>query len=488
MFLRNLKMNDCKIIKKTRKDKFATIFVYFLSILASVFGILLNFVLARVLEANLYGEIQYYIALCTTISQFMIFGLTWFVIREAKNSNQYGQIINKALTFYCAVVSFIVPIAFYYLYNYASYRANELVFSIVILLIAFFMGINSLISSYFQGIGKYQNTILFENLLPKAIMLILTIIFLLIGKIYDFGSKYLFYYLIIYGTLAIVFIALFFRKINLHFSFSEIISISYFFGVTITYSITNEITKVLQGGLFDNAVALATISVSLSIINLISIFTNVLNNLTKPIFAKYYRLNDNKNILNTYRFNTRINSYFAIPMYIFFITNSTKFLTFFGESYLVYPIILSILALKDAVSTLTGPNGTMLSMTGHEKVELLNGGTNILIYVIFALVFSYDKIYGLSLSLLISSVVINVLKYIEVWVIFKKAPLDFKTIMTIILIILIDFACIFFLQYISNFIVWLIVGMVVGICLIVLNFIISLYRKTDFKELLRLKL
>ena len=57
------------------KNKTYNIITYVLSFSASAVGILLNFVLARVLRAEAYGHLQYLVALSTTFSQFMIIGL-----------------------------------------------------------------------------------------------------------------------------------------------------------------------------------------------------------------------------------------------------------------------------------------------------------------------------------------------------------------------------------------------------------------------------
>ena len=66
---------------------------------------------------------------------------------------------------------------------------------------------------------------------------------------------------------------------------------------------------------------------------LVNVFTNVITNITKPIFALYSKSGDTNSLLSTYRFATRINSYVAIPLFLFFITQGNKFLYFFGDSF-----------------------------------------------------------------------------------------------------------------------------------------------------------
>lgn len=461
---------------------------YFLSIASSIIGIGLNFFLAHVLQAEAYGEIQYLVSISTTISNFLLFGLSSFLIKESKNINNKNSIINKCFSLYFAIVIFLLPILYFVLSKMTLKYNIEMIMIIIILVVAVFMGINSMISSYYQGLGKYHISIIFESLLPKLVLFILAIIFTLIGKITNFQANYLYCYAIIYGTIAILFAFRLFKKIDFSFTKGEIKSIVYFFGVTITYTLSQNLTKVLQGGLYDNKVALAIISVSLSIISIVSIFTNVINSITKPIYAKYSREGNKNEILSTYQLNTRVNCYISIPFYIFFLTQGERFLYLFGSSYLAYPNILTILSIYSMVSCITGPNGSMLAMTGKEKWELINGIVYLLVFLLCAYLFSNDKIYGLCLSLLIGDLIVNILKYIEVWVLFKKSPLNLKTLLTIAIIFVVDFAIIFFLKFIDDLLLWLAIGLFIGVLAIIINFSITPFRKSDLKTILDLSI
>jgi len=159
------------------------------------------------------------------------------------------------------------------------------------------------------------------------------------------------------------------------------------------------------------------------------------------------------------------------------ITQGSKFLSFFGPSYTIYPYLIIMLAFRSLVADITGPSGTMLSMIGKEKIELINGFINIGTFVLFAFIFSNDEVYGLCFALLLSTIVVNITKYIEIWVLFRKTPLDIKTLITLLVIAVIDFFAIFFLKFIGNMWIWLIVAISVGLLTIGVNFLVSLYRK-----------
>ena len=479
-------MDKKNIVRKSRN-----IFIYLLSFSASFVGIALNFFLAKVLEAEAFGYIQYLIALATTCSQFLIFGLNSFLIREAKNEKHKGEIFNKCFTVYLILALFIIPIVFFILQNYTSYTVNNFSLSISVLIVAILMGVTTLFSSYYQGVGKYQISIVFESLLPKLFLLVTAIVFLIIGNLSGFTEKYLLFYIIFYSLVAIPFIIKLFKRFDIGLSFNDFKTLFFFFGVTVTYSLGNNLTKVLQGSLYHDTQVLGIISVSISIVALVRVFTSVLDNLIKPIFAKQKRENNIDGLIQTYRFETRANSYVVIPLYLFFIFHSSKFLVLFGESYTLYPAILLFIALANGLNDITGPNGTLLAMTGKEKWELFNGFIYFGVYFVCIFIFASDSIYGLCIALLIAQAVVNIAKYVEVWLIYKKAPLDVKTVITLLLIILTNLAIILGIRFlpITNLFLWYVISISIGVVLVALNFfVVSLYRKKDFTELLSLRL
>ena len=182
-------------MKKIHPIKFKNILIYLLSFSASACGILLNFVLARFLEANQFGKLQYLVALATTVSQFLILGMNSFLIREAKNKDQKGEVFNKCTSLYLAIVLFFLPIIYFVLKNILSSKYSDNIVVVFVVIMAILIGLNTLITSFFQGKGKFHLTILFENLLPKLTLLIISLIFIYIGKTSILQEKYLLFYI-----------------------------------------------------------------------------------------------------------------------------------------------------------------------------------------------------------------------------------------------------------------------------------------------------
>jgi len=464
--------------------------IYLLSFTSSVIGVILNFYLARQLGAESYGRLQYLVALATTLSSFFLLGLNTLLIREANNPKNLNHIFSKCLSVYSLVAVFSAPIMHYVLINHLPNTSGSFVTTAIVIGVALLMGVDTLVASYYQGVGNYRKTVVFENFLPKLLLLIASICFVALNQAKLLETFYLLLYLVIYGVIAVPFLIRLFKGFDFSLSREEWASVFFFFGVTITYSLGNNLTKVLHGSLYRNDVALAIVSVSLSIVSLIRVFTGVLDNLVKPIFAQKKRENDSTGLLDIYRFDTRVNSYISIPLYLFFAIHSERFLSVFGNDYCEYPTILLIIAAANAVSDLTGPNGTMLAMTGKEKWELFNGFLYFGAYFAGVFVFSFDPIHGLSLALLGGQIIVNTAKYVEVWVFYRVNPLDLKTFFSMLIIFAVDFGVVFALRFLSvGLWPWIAIGIGVGALLVLGNFfLLSLFRKEDFKRLLALRL
>ena len=104
-------------------------------------------------------------------------------------------------------------------------------------------------------------------------------------------------------------------------------------------------------------------------------------------------------------------------------------------------------------------------------------------------IFSFDRIYGLTISLLIAQIGVNLAKYIETCFLYKKNPLNFKTILSMLIIIMVNGGIVLVFLFVKvNIVLWMIFGVMAGVACVLINFFVaSLYRKTDFKTLLSLR-
>lgn len=466
---------------KTNKGH-QTIVIYIFSIISSLISIGLNFFLARTLGAHEYGGLQYFLSLILTTTSFLVFGMVPYLMRESGNENN-KNVLNRCISYYSIICLFALPIMYFIFKNDNNLQDSLSIWMIIIASI--FYGLVLLFGGYFTGIGKHDISVNIDSLIPKTILFLTSVVFILIYRVSFFNGLFLIIHTFIYFVIGTFLLLRHFRKIDLKTNRQEFISISFFFGTTITNTLTSNLTKVLQVSLFENSVVLAIISISLSIVAVANIFTSVISSIANPIFAKLKRDNENNSVINLLRFITRCNSYICVPLFLFFALHANRFLSLFGSEYTIYPYIFVILSLKTLFTSILGSNGTLLSMTKKENLELINGILHLLSFLILCFVFSFDPIYGLCLSLSISDILISIIKFIEVWFIYKRPPLDIKTIVKILLVIVSNILLIWATKFIFNNILWFILSGLLGIACIVLNFIIPIY-KADFKTLIHL--
>ena len=127
-------------------------------------------------------------------------------------------------------------------------------------------------------------------------------------------------------------------------------------------------------------------------------------------------------------------------------------------------------------------------MTNHEKNELFNSLAHFGVFALACWIFSFNKIYGLAIALVVGEIFLTIIKFTEVCFIFKKLAMNLKSVLTLFIIIAIDGIIIFSYRYIpiNNLYLWFGIGIMIGLCIIGINFIVSLYRKSDFRHLFKI--
>lgn len=464
--------------------------VYIFSITGAVLGFSLNIILARTLTLAELDKVKYLVALITTLSNIFVVGLPSFITREANRISDVKKMMSKCYTFFFLVSLFVIPIVFFILSNYTVYTSGNITLSILVIIISILMGILTLIASLLLGERKYKSYYFVETVFPKLLLVILCSLFIVIGLTNKISQSYLLFYLFIYLVLDIFFILKQFRSFSLSFTRNEIVTISVFFGTTIAQVLVSSLSPILQSNMFPDVVGVTSIiATSTLLMSVVNVFTNVLSSILKPHFAKAYIDQDDSKILDYYRFGTRTNLYFSIPVYLFFIVFPAYFLSVFSENLAIYPYVLSIVALTQMLSSLCGTTGALLSMVGEEKKQFMNVVIQFFVFIICIFIFRHQDIYGIVISTLISEITITVIKFLEVGLKYKTIPLDIKTVISVLLMIAADFLVVFGFSFlhIDNILVWFCIAIPLGIVILVLNVVLTPYGKNDFMRLVRFK-
>lgn len=463
------------------------IFTYFLSIGGALLGFLLNILLARVLNLQQLDKVKYLVSLIGMIANFLVIGLPTFMTREANAIEKDHLLASKCYSLYFSFALLAAPIVYFLLKNYVVFTSGDLFLSILIVLVSVFYGFILIYVGFSLGRRKYNLTYIIETIIPKGILLLLVIVFGCLHEANLLSDYYVLFYLIIYFVLSVSVVFKDFKKITFSFSKSEITSICFFYSISIAQNLTLHLSTIIQGNLFPEIVGvISTLSTSALLMSVVSVFTNVLSLITRPIFAEKHKKRDLNGIIEVYRYSTRTNLYLAIPIYLFFIFFPNEFLSIFNAELVQYSGVFIVSVISSLVSNFCGTTGAMLSMTGHEKKQVLNTLIQFLVFIVCAFVFSGNSIYGMALSTMIAEVVITIIKFIEVGFIFKKAPFDSKTLFSIILPVIIDIVIIGCFKFIniSNILVWFFVAIFVGLLVVVINLFVSPNGRNDIKRII----
>jgi O-antigen/teichoic acid export membrane protein len=171
---------------------------------------------------------------------------------------------------------------------------------------------------------------------------------------------------------------------------------------------------------------------------IITIFGENFANVGLPIFANALKEGNVKMMKIKFQEIARINVIFVLPLFFMVTFNSQGILGLFGEEYKSGNVILILILLGSFVNSFTGPNGSLLLMSGKEKLELLNGIIKFIIAIAVAIIFGRKYTWGIALGLALGEVVVNLLKCFEVFFFYRILPLQKKEAIYLFFIICLE--------------------------------------------------
>lgn len=455
-------------------------FSFILSVLSAFFGALFSFLAAKFLEAETYGEIQYYISIVTLLSSFMLFGVDSFLIKNAQFENNQQQLLSKSIVFVFAISTLILPIYAGIGYSFLSrlHQKSDLIFFIFV--IAFLLSLSSLGGAFLQSKSKYHLRLFLTSFIPHALFLAIFGIHYLTGTLDSFIKFYLLYYCLIYGAFGIVVTIKYLFPLADFFSSSQIKGII-FFGLTwVLYNITTPLSTIFIGEKYDDLGIAGIFSISNQLLTISGLATGIISQISNTTFAKYAKQNDIEKLFLNYERITRINMYVAVPFFAAFIIEAQNIMKFFGDSYLGHNAILILLTVSALIECVTGPCGTILLMGGKEKENFIASIVKFITFMIVLLSLIRFTELAAPIGLAVSSIISNAIKLIILRVSFKKNFFSLKTLLTFTALFSISAATFFGLSFIQNTIVWAVSNAFCGVALII-GFILLTPFKDDKK-------
>jgi O-antigen/teichoic acid export membrane protein len=436
-------------------------------ILGASIGFFLQFIVARLLGTTEFGRYNYFFGLASSISIIFSFGIAFYLPKVFQQSINKERLFS-GIIFSSGIIFVIFFVIFCYFYSPLISSTTDY---IILFLLSWLLFVMGYYRSFLVGIYSADKASLYGNFLLRGLTLLGFIVLVLL-----FGTKYLAILLALLFAHLIILSPFLIRTIKYtrpNFQFLKHASIFYF--IQLFYMFFGEYAKVLQGE-FLGLEAVAFLSISVVIGQMITLFGANFANVALPIFASAYKERNMSLLDKKFQETARINAFFVLPIFFFLIFNSDLVLGIFGAEYKEGNLILLFILSGSFINSFVGPNGSLLLMSGNEKWELLNGVIKFIIAFSISILLGKKFIWGIALGLAVSDIVVNLLKVIEVYYFFRIVPFNRNVVTYLIYIILFELALFISLKMISLDIVYI---FMISILLIILSWAISFSRSPN---------
>ncbi|HSK96282.1 MAG TPA: polysaccharide biosynthesis C-terminal domain-containing protein, partial [Euzebyales bacterium] len=143
----------------------------------------------------------------------------------------------------------------------------------------------------------------------------------------------------------------------------------------------------------------------------------------KPVLAGLSDQADHEGLTRVYTAATRWTLTLNIPFFLVSVLYPHAILAIFGESFASGATALILLAVGEVVVAGTGICGSIIDMTGHTRLKLVNTVVWIaLLLVCNVLLIPRWGLVGAATASLIATATINIIRLVEVWVVERLTP------------------------------------------------------------------
>lgn len=430
-----------KTTKKAGQVFLGKSFSYFLAFITGL-------IFARLLGPDIYGVYQLALTMTFTILIFTVFGMDAGLIRylpifKGKNKKEPTKgIINFSILF-SFISSSIVAIILFLAKDFISCTIfNEPRLSKILPIFGFilvFYSLVTVISGVFYAEKEAPLFVFYKEILER---IFLVFIFVLLYFYFDLRligiaiAKFLASLIVLFLTIKWVikrfpfllkrpFLPKINRKSFLVYSASLML-------IGFTYFFMGQINNLLLG-IYTVSKEVGFYSIGYVIASLVIFILVSFNSIFAPSISELYHAGDYKTLNREYSALTRLIWIFTLPIFLWVTIFSERILVIFGPEFVAAKWVLVFLAIGQFINAAVGPNGLMLSMSGHQKWEMFNGiAVACLNIVLNILLIPQLGAVGSAIASAIALSVVNIVKTIEVWYVMNMIPYNVKFIKPII--------------------------------------------------------
>jgi len=476
-----------EIKNKKSKINFDRILPILLSALAALFSMLTSLLIAKPLGNELYGVIQYYLGIMTTVSIIVGFGISFVLIKSSQFQDNPKAFFTKYLILFDIISAIGLPIFYLIAYFFLANINQNILLIFMLYGGAYCTAYDGLLGGYLLGTKKATISTAITSFVPKLALFVSSLLILKLLGNDKLVQYYVPLYFVVYFLSCVPYSLFLIRKTPFKFQKGDLLSVATFFALVATQSLNTSLSKVIQGQ-YDAYQTesghsyTGILGLSFQIMSLATLFASTVVTLAQPIFAEINASGNKAQLINQYRTVLRVNSYISIPFCIALMVEVKPVLGIFGQTYSGFENIVFFLLISAStlLSTVCGPCGTLLTFSGHEKIQIINGLVYIGVFVIVGIPLKTLTIYGIPIAYFIATVLVEAAKMVELGVFYKTLPVDLKSVLTLLAIGALSFAIFFGLSFINNFYLWAILNLIIGASFILMCFLLTPFKQDKY--------
>ncbi|MBN2435241.1 MAG: flippase [Spirochaetes bacterium] len=156
---------------------------------------------------------------------------------------------------------------------------------------------------------------------------------------------------------------------------------------------------------------------------LIPIILDSFNSIFAPMISDLYHKKEQKKISDLYKIITKWIFSISFPLFLLMLFLAKELLSLWGKEFVTGSVSLVVICIAQLINCAVGPAGFILMMTGYTKLSLIN--TIIVLATVISLNIILIPKYGIlgaALGLGIAITIINLMRLLEIYFLFKIHP------------------------------------------------------------------
>ena len=398
-------------------------------------------VLGRILNPELYGEYTMYLTYSTVFSIITILGMDRNLIKEVARFE--GDVTKeKSLLRFSTQTSLLITIAvagiLLLLRGFIGISNYGLLLLISMIVIRSMIAI---LDGYLQGKGNVVQVTLLNSVINNILKMIFFVALILLNV--DSLSAAIFSFVL--SEIITIFLRTAQVSNILQIKTNSMLNLSLeekrtFIKYSLTVALISGIGLMLQNidkimiSTFLDLNRVGIYKVAQNYVNLISVFVTPFIAFW-PVISKLYNENSIAQIEIEMKRIVRIVTYLVVPMFFIFLFLGKDLLAIFGEAYVTNEakLALIILALSFLIDAISGPIGSILTMTKYAKLALYNNLASLLINITLNFILiSRFGIVGVAIATGISIIANNLISIIQVKLLLGIFSYDYRNVIQIL--------------------------------------------------------